>query len=755
MSFTRPTDKSAEYLGSRNPVIVPDVNMISVFRGLNLHERLTEGELSDDLNFSSDEYPALGVIRERKYAEFYKDGERVQPYIAGNVVDACQVDGNVALITDGGRVYYKGLWFPYADAGIARQIVPFNRGFFVSPTGLYVNDISGSPMQVTSADYARQYIDANISLAICTGDEDREFIISAYTPDFGNKDKYWWNTEEGEVGLYQYFGDEDTGSWVGIQPYGILIEAQEHTFDDLNEGNSVNVILSDKEREAKDVFTSAKILRKYSGGRIVIQGSMSRYYETNVLYSAHVSIIRRFPVLDYVVVHNNRIWGCRYGSADNGEFVNEIYASALGDPLTWYRLDDIEDAAFVSSVGEPGVWTGAAVVGGNVVFFKEDSTFTIYGDYPSEYRIVRTECDGIRDGSFRSAVSAGGYLYYLSGRGIMRLASDSLPVLISDVVRGERFTDCFAATEGNKLYFDVQNGDAREMYVYDIGLNIWHRERRFNEYTTAFVMNRPSVASFGSEPGELFPIFTRRTTEPVDPLPAELEGTDMEALHTLLRDTCAQTAWFGSLPDESINAALIYSDDIPAYATGGTYSLGDVVAWGGAIYYALTDDPSTALLRPGDDFALALPVLFGRQTVFGQRYAVDIAGDEGRFSLPWRVMTEDKIEFDENDVNIYADGRERFYMETGDIGLNSPDVKRVKSVDIRAKIHGGGSLNFSVMYDADGVWHDLKASRTAGFGSVRFSGDLSRCETFRIRAEGWGDVTIFSITYSMEPGGNR
>lgn len=751
MSFSRPTDRSAEYLGSRNPVIVPDVNMISVFRGLNLHERLTEGELSDDLNFSSDEYPALGVIRERKYAEFYKDGERVQPYIAGNVVDACQVDGNVALITDGGRVYYKGLCFPYADAGIARQIVPFNRGFFVSPTGLYVNDISGSTVKVTSAEMARIYVETAFTLGVPTGPEDMGVVVGDDVPD--DHETYWFSTgadEDYPEGLYQYLG----GSWQTVTPYGYRIEMPEYNISQLHEGGRVEIVLSGTVvgREFSEELHAAQILKvgvNGNNGYIIVNTIPERYY-----YSAyrdmHCSVLRRFPVLDYVVVHNNRIWGCRYGTADNGEFVNEIYASALGDPLTWYRLDDIEDAAFVSSVGEPGVWTGAAVVGGNVVFFKENSMFTVYGDYPSEYRIVRTECDGIRDGSFRSAVSAGGYLYYLSGRGIMRLASDSLPVLISDAVRGERFTDCFAATDGNKLYFDVQNGDTREMYVYDIGLNIWHRERRFNEYTTAFVMNRPSVASFGSEPGELFPIFTRRTTEPVDPLPAELEGTGMEALHGALINTCAQIAWFGSLPDASINAALIYSESIPVYGTGGTYSLGDVVAWGGAIYYALRDDPSTT-----DDLALALPVLFGRQTVFGQRYFVDIAGDERRFSLPWRLTTEEETEFEENDVHIYTDGRERFYMETGDIGLNSPDVKRVKSVDIRAKVHGGGSLNFSVMYDADGIWHDLKASRTAGFGSVRFSGDLSRCETFRIRAEGWGDVTIFSITYSTEPGGNR
>ena len=50
------------------------------------------------------------------------------------------------------------------------------------------------------------------------------------------------------------------------------------------------------------------------------------------------------PRMDYVVSCGNRLWGCRYGEANNGEFVNEIYASALGDPGRWNLYADGSDA---------------------------------------------------------------------------------------------------------------------------------------------------------------------------------------------------------------------------------------------------------------------------------------------------------------------------------------------------------------------------------------------------------------------------
>ena len=50
-------------------------------------------------------------------------------------------------------------------------------------------------------------------------------------------------------------------------------------------------------------------------------------------------VTKIIPAMDYVIECGNRLWGCRYGQNNNGEFVNEIYASALGDFKTWYKFE--------------------------------------------------------------------------------------------------------------------------------------------------------------------------------------------------------------------------------------------------------------------------------------------------------------------------------------------------------------------------------------------------------------------------------
>ena len=50
--------------------------------------------------------------------------------------------------------------------------------------------------------------------------------------------------------------------------------------------------------------------------------------------TAAVTVERTIPDMDFVVEQGNRLWGCKYGII-NGEPVNEIYASKLGDFRNW------------------------------------------------------------------------------------------------------------------------------------------------------------------------------------------------------------------------------------------------------------------------------------------------------------------------------------------------------------------------------------------------------------------------------------
>ena len=55
----------------------------------------------------------------------------------------------------------------------------------------------------------------------------------------------------------------------------------------------------------------------------------------------------------------NRLWGCKYGLVD-GETVNEIYASKLGDFKNWNCFAGLSTDSYAAARGSDGPFTGAA-----------------------------------------------------------------------------------------------------------------------------------------------------------------------------------------------------------------------------------------------------------------------------------------------------------------------------------------------------------------------------------------------------------
>ena len=75
--------------------------------------------------------------------------------------------------------------------------------------------------------------------------------------------------------------------------------------------------------------------------------------------TAAVTVKRAVPDMDFVVEQGNRLWGCKYGIV-NGEAVNEIYASKLGDFRNWNSFAGLSTDSYAASRGSDGVFTGAA-----------------------------------------------------------------------------------------------------------------------------------------------------------------------------------------------------------------------------------------------------------------------------------------------------------------------------------------------------------------------------------------------------------
>lgn len=181
------------------------------------------------------------------------------------------------------------------------------------------------------------------------------------------------------------------------------------------------------------------------------------------------------PDMDYVIESNNRLWGCKYGNNNSGDFVNEIYASVWGDFKNWYKRDGISTDAWATSLGTSGKFTGAVNFGGYPIFFKEDCMHRIYGDYVP-YSAQMIPCKGVQDGCHKSLAIVNDVLYYKSRTGICAY-DGSLPVEISTNFGDKQYYNAVGGAIGNKYYVSMQDEEGKwHMFVYDTIKRMWHRE---------------------------------------------------------------------------------------------------------------------------------------------------------------------------------------------------------------------------------------------------------------------------------------
>ena len=189
-----------------------------------------------------------------------------------------------------------------------------------------------------------------------------------------------------------------------------------------------------------------------------------------------ITITRCMPELDFVIESNNRLWGCRYGIDNKGNFVNQIYASALGDFKNWSVFAGTSADSYFATVGTSGEFTGAINYMGYPVFFKDDCIHTVYGAYPAQYQINTSIARGVQKGCNKSLVVANEVLYYKSRDGIMAYAG-SLPTCISAKLGNECYKDAVCTAFRNKLYISMRDfSDDYSLFVYDVEYGTWYKE---------------------------------------------------------------------------------------------------------------------------------------------------------------------------------------------------------------------------------------------------------------------------------------
>ena len=405
------------------------------------------------------------------------------------------------------------------------------------------------------------------------------------------------------------------GDWVDLKGFptaiGNGVWAEDWNEDIVDAAASQTVYNSRDSRFDDDPNGRREIALTGEGFLAVKDVFLTRRVTADFRAAQAASIRRELPEMDFVVEAQNRLWGCRCGVRD-GQPVNELYASALGDCTAWQRFSGLATASWAASVGSEGPFTGAGVLDGCPVFFKEGCVHRVYPSASGAHRVAELRLAGTAKGCADSVTPFDGGLAYVSPLGVVRWAGGGTTLLSEEL------------------------GPLR-----------------------------PSFAAAGAWGGRLF---------------------------VALREDAGDTLWVWDARHETWFSESLPPEGLPVcFAATGT---GLLAASGNAVW--------------------------------------DLTGRQGE-----------------------PEGTVRFSCTSGLIGYAVTGQKYVSRLVLRARLPRGSRMDVWLEYDSDGVWHHAGHLRGQDTGSFLLPVRPRRCDHFRLRLTGEGDVRLFSIVKHVVKGSDK
>ena len=561
--------------------------MVDVFKGYNHNLRIGDGEFFDMKNMTSDYYPVLSPRKKR--------GVYASPTSPNGMISKdslCYVDGTKFVINE----------YP-VEMGLndePKQLISMGAYVIIMPDKKWINTLDITEFGNIEASYTSS---SDVTFSLCTvdGADYENMTVSSTEPKDPENMALWIDTSSTPHALKQY--SATSSMWVQIATTYIKIScpgigAAFNQYD----GVTISGIMSEN---LQDLNASMAIWAK-DDDYIVVVGILDVVTEQTTDEGA-ITVSREMPSMDFVTESENRLWGCKYGVANNGEVVNEIYASKLGDFKNWNCFMGLATDSYAASCGTDGQFTGAITHLGYPLFFKENCVHKVYGNYPANFQIQTTACRGVQKGCHKSLAIVNEVLYYKARSGICSY-DGSLPTEASYALGNEAYSEAVGGGHGNKYYVSMKDVmDKWNLFVYDTAKGMWHKEDDLQ------------ADSFCSCRNEL---------------------------------------------------------------------------------YAISKGKIITMLGSGDDY-------------------------EGK--LDWMV-------------------------QTGEIGITSPDMKYISRLTMRMSMDIGSKARFYAQYDFSDEWEPLFILRSDKLRSFSLHIRPKRCDHMKLRIEGEGNAKIYSITKTIEQG---
>ena len=460
------------YLPRMNRISTTPV-MQSIFYGLNRQERAGEGQAEDETNMTAAGYPVL-MPRKRRSV------------VTSGAIHGIAEKGAPVWIK-GSKVYInsdevEGVTLSELTTMQPKQLVSMGALVVIFPDKVWIN--TQQPTQYGNLEQTNTVTTGTVTFKPCMADGTEYDLSDAYIgdsaptdPEYLYEGAWWIDTSSVPHGLYRY--STATGEWSGLSATyirigGTGIGTNLQVYDGITlSGITIDDV--DVKAQLEGLNGAGRVVYGAGTNYIVVAGILHKTVSWTLGESQSMSAARTVPDFSYVCELDNRLWGCRYGMV-NGEIVNEICASALGDPKVWERYMGNSTDSYRVSVGSDGVFTAITAHLGYVLAWKEDCVHKIYGSQPSSFQLTTLNCEGVQAGSWQSVTDVNGVLMY-KGRAHVLAYDGSIPAIVSGNLGETRYSDAAGGCIGDVYYISMRKADgAYELLTFDTKKYIWHRE---------------------------------------------------------------------------------------------------------------------------------------------------------------------------------------------------------------------------------------------------------------------------------------
>lgn len=446
--------------------------MTDVMGGYNHQLRIGNGEFYDMENLSSDRFPVLSPRKKR--------GLYASPAAPGGMIskDAlCYVDGSEIVIDK----YRLELGLSTKREDCPKSLISMGAYILILPDRKYVNTADLSDYGNIEAEFTTS---SPVRFNLCRedGTEYGPEYVQSGAPEKPANMALWVDTSITPHALKQY--SESTGLWSSLHTVYIRMTSPGigKAFDQYDgivlSGLEGTTLTDDATGEAvgnaRDfaALEGSNVIWDKGDDFITVIGMLDRA----VTIRNKVTISRKMPKMDFVIESGNRLWGCRYGLDESGQFVNQIYASKAGSFKNWECYQGLATDSYFVNLGSDGAFTGAVNFRGCPCFFRERMLHKVYGRTPDSFTLQDTALRGVQKGCHGSLAIVNEVLYY-KARGAVVAYDGSLPVEVSKELGEIPYSDGVAEALGDKYYISMKDPAGNySLFVLDTAKKLWHRE---------------------------------------------------------------------------------------------------------------------------------------------------------------------------------------------------------------------------------------------------------------------------------------